>query len=263
MADKEGAAGAERKTDVIYFFRDKQLPVVKAWQEMFAKYPETIQISHGDIFKKAPAADAIVSPANSFGFMDGGIDMTYSLHFGWQMQERLQKVIRKEKDGELLVGDAVIIPAFGEADSEEETKDWSQYNEGQPIKFLISAPTMRIPCDVSRSINAYLAFRAIILAVKKHNSNSDNEPIKSILCPGLGTAVGRMPATRCAYQMLKAYETFELGLHTNRLQPYDLYKMYIDHEEMCEFLSEEEIATWEKQDDDGTRTQHKEWKEEG
>ena len=33
------------------------------------------QISFGDIFKGAPAADAIVSPANSFGFMDGGIDM--------------------------------------------------------------------------------------------------------------------------------------------------------------------------------------------
>ena len=26
-----------------------------------------------------------VSPANSFGFMDGGIDAAYSRHFGWQM----------------------------------------------------------------------------------------------------------------------------------------------------------------------------------
>ena len=63
------------------------------------------QISCGDIFSGAPAADAIVSecvlasrsdlttslctlqvsPANSFGFMDGGIDMAYSQHFGWQM----------------------------------------------------------------------------------------------------------------------------------------------------------------------------------
>lgn len=32
-------------------------------------------MSCGDIFKGAPAVDAIVSPANSFGFMDGGIDM--------------------------------------------------------------------------------------------------------------------------------------------------------------------------------------------
>ena len=34
-----------------------------------------MQISCGDIFKGAPSADAVVSPANSFGFMDGGIDM--------------------------------------------------------------------------------------------------------------------------------------------------------------------------------------------
>lgn len=64
------------------------------------------QVSCGDIFEDAPATDAIVSlafidayqllrtipyfhvkvsPANSFGFMDGGIDMAYSLHFGWQL----------------------------------------------------------------------------------------------------------------------------------------------------------------------------------
>ena len=30
-----------------------------------------------------------VSPANSFGFMDGGIDMAYSVHFGWQMYVRI------------------------------------------------------------------------------------------------------------------------------------------------------------------------------
>ena len=33
------------------------------------------QISSGDIFIDAPGADAIVSPTNSFGFMDGGIDL--------------------------------------------------------------------------------------------------------------------------------------------------------------------------------------------
>ena len=38
-----------------------------------------MQISYGDIFEGAPSADAIVSPANSFGFMDGGIDMVGEL----------------------------------------------------------------------------------------------------------------------------------------------------------------------------------------
>jgi len=30
--------------------------------------------------------DAVVSPANSFGFMDGGIDLIYSQFFGWHVQ---------------------------------------------------------------------------------------------------------------------------------------------------------------------------------
>ena len=35
-------------------------------------------------------------------------------------------------------------------------------NGGKPICYLVSAPTMRIPMDVSKTVNAYLAFRGII-----------------------------------------------------------------------------------------------------
>ena len=31
-------------------------------------------------------------------------------------------------------------------------------------------------------------------------------PYRTVLCPGLGTAVGRMPVLRCAVQMRVAYE---------------------------------------------------------
>ena len=37
-------------------------------------------------------------------------------------------------------------------------------NGGKPIRYLVSALTMRIPLDVSKTVNAYLAFRAIIRA---------------------------------------------------------------------------------------------------
>ena len=40
-----------------------------------------------------------------------------------------------------------------------------------------------------------------LFSVEKHNSTPGNDPIRSVLCPGLGTAVGRMPAERCAYQV--------------------------------------------------------------
>ncbi|KAH3728173.1 hypothetical protein DPMN_054120 [Dreissena polymorpha] len=219
MGKKTEVVGEEVKdleeVSVIYKFCDIQDSMVSAWNVAFKQYiPECVQVYHGDIFKDGPAADAIVSPANSFGFMDGGIDMAYSLHFGWQMQKRLQEKIRSEFDGEVLVGQAAIITSV------ENNSDvvWSQFNEGQPIRYLISAPTMRVPLDVSDTPNAYLAFRAVILAVQKFNRTAP-KPIRSVLCPGLGTAIGLMPHDRCAHQMLRAFETFYVGKQTDILRP--------------------------------------------
>ncbi|KAL8595325.1 hypothetical protein ACOMHN_020078 [Nucella lapillus] len=224
---------------VVFKLRDYSKPMVDAWQETFSQHTQLVEISYGDIFKGAPSADAIVSPANSFGFMDGGIDMAYSLHFDWQLMERLQEAIRTQKDGELLVGDALIIPIYKDKEMEEdvlakaeENPQWSAYNEGKLIKYLISAPTMRTPQDVCDTVNAYLAFRAVILAVKRHNADSSNQTIRSVLCPGLGTAVGRMPKRVCAKQMLLAYETFQLGAHSERRNPKELHDVELDELDM-------------------------------
>ena len=148
-------------------------------------------MSHGDIFDLA--ATAIVSPANSFGFMDGGIDLIYSHRFGWGLQARLQELLRAEHDGELPVGQAVVVPTGDEA-----------------VPLLISAPTMRIPMDVSETVNAYLAFRAAIRVARRHNASGVGPTIETVLCPGLGTAVGRMAPEVCARQMHYAYGTSHL-----------------------------------------------------
>ena len=42
---------------------------------------------------------------------------------------------------------------------------------------------------------------ACVFAVIAHNKDPNKEPIKSVLCPGLGTAVGRMPFKRAAVQV--------------------------------------------------------------
>jgi len=164
--------------------RDISRTVVDAWVKQFGSTPH-VAVSHGDIF--GVGCDAIVSPANSFGFMDGGIDLVYSLHFGWDLQARLQERIRERFSGELPVGQATIVATGDEA-----------------IPWLVSAPTMRIPENVSHTVNAYLAFRAALLAVKHHNE-AGGPRIDSLLCPGLGTAVGGMPAARCAVQMHMAW----------------------------------------------------------
>ena len=146
----------------------------------------SVHVSTGDIFDIT--ADAIVSPANSFGYMDGAIDLVYSHFFGWGLQTKLQKIIQDKHYGELIVGNAEIV-ATGH------TK----------IPYLISAPTMRVPCDVSTTINAYLAFRAALIAVLNFNYQHLSG-IKSILCPGLGTGVGGISPFDCAKQIRTAYD---------------------------------------------------------
>lgn len=167
------------------FLRDIDVKVVDAWRVAFKGNQDAVSISCGDIFDIE--ADAIVSPANSFGFMNGGIDLAYTRRFGDGLSENLRKLINDKHYGELPVGCAEVVP----------TADVK-------IKYLISAPTMRLPEDVSKTINAYLAFRAALIAVCKFNESRDDK-IKSILCPGLATLTGRMSPTDSAVQMREAY----------------------------------------------------------
>lgn len=167
------------------YLRDRNKALCDAWSFYFyeAIRDGIVDVSCGNIFDPGPhmQADAIVSPANSFGFMDGGIDLVYTRYFGTELQANLQDCI-KQYGGELLVGNALML----------------EIPNSNSIKYLISAPTMRVPEDVSNTVNAYLAFRAV-LTVAKHFD------IQSILCPGLCTTTGKMSAIQCAYQMIEAF----------------------------------------------------------
>jgi O-acetyl-ADP-ribose deacetylase (regulator of RNase III) len=178
--------------------RDLGEPLVRAWRAAFADVP-SVTISRGDIFsaKEGPvsnadpidvAADAVLSPANSFGFMDGGIDAVYTYQLGPMVQAELRARLAAEHGGELPVGQALIVPTGNRV-----------------IPWCICAPTMRTPGIVADTLNAYLAFRAALLAVLAHN-RSGGAQIRSVLSPGLATAVGRMPVARCARQMRAAWD---------------------------------------------------------
>lgn len=178
--------------------RDLGQPLVDAWNREFAGI-HSVRASCGDIFSTKAGqvgvndpidvkADAIISPANSFGFMDGGIDAVYTYQFGDGLQQRLQAVIEQDFAGELPIGAAVIFPTMN-----------------SDIPWCISAPTMRTPQNVATTVNAYLSFRAALLAVLAHNA-SGRPRIQSVLCPGLATAIGQMPVARCARQMRVAWD---------------------------------------------------------
>ena len=175
-------------------FVDLQQDVVSAWEEKFHGYPQ-VSVQSGSIFEVD--CEEIVSPANSFGYMDGGLDLRISQYFGWHVQERLQGVIRDKHHGELLVGAAEIV---------------STDNSGTP--FVISAPTMRVPMILSDTVNVYLATRAVILLVlHRHfpDGRAVSEDVRTVAVPGMGTGVGRMPPSTCARQMKAAVDDVLLG----------------------------------------------------
>ena len=155
-----------------------------AWRAAFANVPDTV-IVVGDILEGR--SDAVISPANSFGFMDGGIDLAYRRHFGVDLQTRVQAKIRKEFFGELPVGQATVVPTGHEA-----------------VPYLVAAPTMRIPDRIDDTLNVYLSFRAALLAVLAHNDSSPSK-IETLRVPALGTGIGAMPLARAARQMHAGY----------------------------------------------------------
>ena len=177
---------------------DNSSDLVAAWSNTFSRIPEVTAID-GDYFQQT--ADAIVSPANSFGIMDGGLDLTIRDKLGYLVESKIQKVILEKYHGELPVGCAEII--------ETEHSDW---------KYMVSAPTMRIPESVEFTIHAYLAFRAILLAIEILNKSSGSRIIDSLVCCGLGTGVGKMSPTRCAGQMLMAYKSMLFSPSIGRFQ---------------------------------------------
>lgn len=168
----------------------------------FSKYPEVEIINSR--FENVEW-DCIVSAANSFGLMDGGIDGAITDYFGEQLMKRVQNKIIKEYGGEQPVGTSFIIEG----------------TEGFYGKCCAHTPTMRIPMDVSNTDNVYKAMKAMLLVVDNYNkglakhieyheARNDGsvllaKPINIVACSGLGTLAGRVPYKKAALQMAKAY----------------------------------------------------------
>jgi len=174
---------------------DRSPDMITAWRHYFSD-DSGIKIANQNILTLN--VDGLAVPANSFGFTDGGVDMAISREvFDWRLQDKLYAQIEREHGGELLVGQALVM-ATGSS----------------RFRYVVVAPTMRVPNDVSGTVNAYLAMRAILRTVEAHNRAmraTPAEQIRALAMPGLGTGTGAMPPDRAAYQMWMAYRSVIMG----------------------------------------------------
>lgn len=167
---------------------DPNLGFYYVCKELFEGLPN-VEFVNG-YFENLPAFDCMVSPANSFGLMDGGVDAAITNFFGTQLMQRVQKHIIEQYHGEQSVGTSFII----------ETN-----HPKHP--FLAHTPTMRVPLVIAHTDNVYRAMWAMLLAVHQHNETQERK-IEIVACPGLGTGVGKVPYKQAARQMALAYRNF-------------------------------------------------------
>ena len=124
---------------------------------------------------------AWVSPTNSHGNMDGGLDAIIKNNLGQKIEQSVKQEIAKRFGAILPVGHATCVPT------------------GRPSpRFLISTPTMvKSSEDISDSLNVALACAAALQAVHMQNAKEPGS-IQSVALPGLGANTGRVPVEICA-----------------------------------------------------------------
>ena len=149
-----------------YFFKDEKDVIVE--QKEFEK------------FIKDTYVECVVSPANSYGLMDGGYDAAITRWYGDDLQKRVQQYIIDNFYGEQPLGTSFIIPI------------------NKNNQYLINTPTMRIPEQIKDAKIIYHCMRSTLITASKNN-------IQSIVIPMFGGLTGRVSPNVAARYMYLAY----------------------------------------------------------
>lgn len=112
---------------------------------------DQVEIVEGDILKVN--YEGIVSPANSFGEMSGGLDQAIDNHYRSMAQKSAVNAINEQYLGELPVGVGLVL-----------------HMNTNKFPYLLLAPTMRIP-GYKR-----LAFR--FLSIMTLNRSANTKPLR-------------------------------------------------------------------------------------
>ena len=185
---RSSSEGAEPELQLVLCALDESLAA--AWHEI-AESRSGISVHQGSVLDAR--ADAVVSPANSYGWMRGGIDAVYARTFP-EVEEQVRSAVLAYHGGELPVGEALLVPT----------------GVPSPI-WLISAPTMREPGETlpADTVHPYLAARAVLrlwASAVLDNGAPVHRVVDSIAMPGLGTGIGGAAPELCARQVAAAWD---------------------------------------------------------
>ena len=183
-----------------FYLLDRNPAMVEAWKKLsFEKVSSKVEVEivESDFIKfmedTKGAMDFIVSPANSFGVMTGGLDGAITKYFGLQMQNRVFWYMDKKFGGYLPVGGIMAVPC---------------YPSNDPTQLLV-VPTMREPEPIVDPRVIYDCARSVFQFMNKSDGYN-------ILVPAFGAATGKVPYDLVATMMWLAYEDVYVQDKPNR-----------------------------------------------
>lgn len=178
------------------YLLDINKEMTDAWHKYFdLPNVEIINEDFATFMNKHPNIEAVVSPANSFGLMDGGYDKAITDYFGKRLMKDVQDVILRDWYGEQPVGTSISIPILDSFyDKQIDDEKILQCN---PI--LIHTPSMRTPEQIVDYRIIYQCMRTTLIEALKQG-------VDSIVIPAFGGLTGRVPYDVIAKMMFLAYK---------------------------------------------------------
>jgi O-acetyl-ADP-ribose deacetylase (regulator of RNase III) len=175
-----------------------------------------VDITHHNMYLNGLTSDikfdCVVSPANSYGLLDGGFDDAISRAFSpaheyYALTRHVQAELYKTYRGFAPPGSCMMISIPKEyAEQSKLTDRWG-------CRWLALCPTMRTPdvVDWDREI-VYDCVWSLLCALDRHNqvANAASDPevrgsvINTILMTPLATGVGRISGEKWANQLVLA-----------------------------------------------------------
>ncbi len=161
---------------------DHNPAMASALKELFSSDPEVevVESELSDFLKAHPDVACIVSPANSFGYMNGGFDEALVDVFGPSLEQAVQSHIDDRFYGEQPVGSAALLDIPG------------------TNKKLLHVPSMRLPGPIADPLVVYQCMRVTLMAMLSYGINS-------IVIPSFGGLTGRLSPNTVASYMHQAY----------------------------------------------------------
>lgn len=164
------------------YLLDNRQQTVNMWKQYFAGETDVEPVCDDfRHFMDNTSVECVVSPANSYGLMDGGYDYAISDWFGWNLMKKVQTYILGHFKGEQPVGSSFII------------------DTGVKGKKLIHTPTMRIPSTIKDPMVVYTCMRTCLMTALENN-------IQSIVIPAFGGGCGLVPPQIICEMMYEAYK---------------------------------------------------------